>query len=140
MTFDVGLNTTESVGAWSTVKRKRGYTLCNPLIYWCWREESNFRPTRYECVALPTELLQQNGSDYRGRCHYPQSFIKVRQSTIIQSKVWCKVGSFEFGFFKALLREGYRYCQQYSSTLNGWGLSWISLSNSSALAKDMVTP
>ena len=25
---------------------------------WCWREESNLRPTRYECVALPTELLQ----------------------------------------------------------------------------------
>src|ERR1019366_9342450 len=28
-------------------------------LIWCWREESNLRPTRYECVALPTELLQQ---------------------------------------------------------------------------------
>ena len=34
---------------------------------WCWREESNLRPTRYECVALPTELLQQDSSNYRGR-------------------------------------------------------------------------
>ena len=25
---------------------------------WCLREESNLRPTRYECVALPTELLR----------------------------------------------------------------------------------
>ena len=26
---------------------------------WCRREELNLRPTRYECVALPTELLRR---------------------------------------------------------------------------------
>ena len=28
---------------------------------WCRREDSNFRPTHYECVALPTELLRHAG-------------------------------------------------------------------------------
>ena len=36
-------------------------------VKWCWREESNLRPTRYECVALPTELLQRKRDDYKGR-------------------------------------------------------------------------
>lgn len=27
-------------------------------VAWCWREESNLRPTDYESVALPTELHQ----------------------------------------------------------------------------------
>ena len=29
-----------------------------PHGYWCWRDESNVRPTDYESVALPTELRQ----------------------------------------------------------------------------------
>lgn len=29
---------------------------------WCWMEASNPRPRRYECRALPTELIQQNGA------------------------------------------------------------------------------
>ena len=28
--------------------------------YWCRREESNPRPSHYECAALPTELCRQN--------------------------------------------------------------------------------
>ena len=36
---------------------------------WCRREDSNFRPTHYECVALPTELLRhaEEGAQYSGR-------------------------------------------------------------------------
>jgi hypothetical protein len=30
VTFDVGLNTAETVWSWSTVKRKWGYISCNP--------------------------------------------------------------------------------------------------------------
>ena len=32
-------------------------TIC---FIWCWREESNPRPTDYKSVALPTELRQQD--------------------------------------------------------------------------------
>src|ERR1019366_292658 len=44
-------------------KKKPANTMYSRALIWCWREESNLRPTRYECVALPTELLQQK----RGR-------------------------------------------------------------------------
>ena len=30
--------------------------LANPLKNWCRLVDSNYRPTHYECVALPTEL------------------------------------------------------------------------------------
>ena len=30
----------------------------NPLKIWCRRRDSNSRPTHYECVALPAELLR----------------------------------------------------------------------------------
>lgn len=36
------------------------------MIFWCRREESNLRPTDYESVALPTELLRQGVSKYNG--------------------------------------------------------------------------
>jgi hypothetical protein len=35
VTFDVGLNTTETAGSRSAAKRKRGCTSCNPSGSWC---------------------------------------------------------------------------------------------------------
>jgi hypothetical protein len=32
---------------------------------WCRREESNLRPTDYESVALPTELLRRTAGQYK---------------------------------------------------------------------------
>lgn len=38
---------------------KKGPGLARPQIFWCWRSDSNRRPTHYECAALPTELHQR---------------------------------------------------------------------------------
>ena len=35
------------------------------LIKWCRKEESNLRPTDYESVALPTELLRRAAGQYK---------------------------------------------------------------------------
>ena len=47
----------ESVGEWHYLNTRK--TLIYIDIkgsYWCRREESNLRPSHYECAALPTEL------------------------------------------------------------------------------------
>lgn len=45
---------------------------------WCRREESNLRPTRYECVALPTELLRhKTGAIIRETRRYRQAYAAV---------------------------------------------------------------
>ena len=35
------------------------------MIFWCRHGGSNTGPTRYECVALPTELCRRGGAQYR---------------------------------------------------------------------------
>lgn len=43
----------------SKIKKAIKYIASKLTRHWCWREELNPRPTDYESVALPTELLQQ---------------------------------------------------------------------------------
>ena len=44
--------------------------------YWSWRTESNPRPADYKSAALPAELRQRNGGNYRARTYDP---LLVRQ-------------------------------------------------------------
>ncbi len=46
-------------------RNKKSLHRCKPCICWCRLPESNWRPTRYECVALPTELKRRNRRDYK---------------------------------------------------------------------------
>jgi hypothetical protein len=53
-------------------KSEKGLHRCNPWYEWCCWPESNWRPTDYESVALPTELQQHTegcGLYLRPRIH-----------------------------------------------------------------------
>ncbi len=58
-----GVRTGEAAPAWpwrGAKKKGLQHDVCNPLISWCRKEDSNLRPTDYESVALPTELFRPN--------------------------------------------------------------------------------
>ena len=48
---------------------------------WCRKEESNLRPSHYECAALPTELFRRQERDYNRSPGAQQRPKLVRDST-----------------------------------------------------------
>jgi hypothetical protein len=43
------------------------------FFQWCRWPESNWRPSHYECAALPTELQRQRGRDYNLKDRFKQA-------------------------------------------------------------------
>ena len=51
------------------LKNKNGSHRWKPFTFWCRWPESNWRPSHYECAALPTEL-HRRGADYSGTVRF----------------------------------------------------------------------
>ena len=52
--------TPKGVGLGASKKKRQSLQTAPSFQYWCRQEESNPRPSHYECAALPTELCRRN--------------------------------------------------------------------------------
>lgn len=70
-------------------RKTRALRGCGCCEGWCREEESNLRPTHYECAALPTELFRQRIKDFTGRTAMAQARLWRRQGQATM-KWWCR--------------------------------------------------